>query len=54
MGEGEILKWIQGASTPLLGLLIFGAYKFLGALHAIDRRLLQLEIKLGVKLDEKI
>lgn len=53
MGETQILEWVQTASTPMLGLLIFGAYKFLGALHTIDRRLFRLELKMGVKNDEK-
>jgi hypothetical protein len=50
MNETQILEWVQSASTPLLGLLIFGGYKIMQALHAIELRLQKLELK----IDEKI
>lgn len=49
----EIIQWIQTASTPVLGLVIFGGYKVLGVLHSIDRRLLRVETKLEIDTDEK-
>lgn len=50
MSETQILDWVQSASTPMLGLLMFGGYKLMGALHAIDLRLQKLELKLDEKM----